>query len=292
MLRSTGSWVDSFPAVASLTGLSASSRVWVPGPLTATMNLFAAVHARLSGAVLVSGLADATHAQLTPATLTRAVDERASLSGVAVVVAGDRLSPALHARATAAGARVHHYYGAAELSFVAWGAHAENLEPFPGVDVDVREGVVWARTPYLCSGYDGPPGPLRVDTGGWATVGDRGELLAGRLRLLGRPHTATVGGETVDTVAVARVLSEDAAGDVHVVGRPHPVLGEVLVAVLTDARDHRGLLEVARTRLHGAARPRVWLHAARLPETPAGKVDTTTLRELVAAHDSALGRLV
>ena len=292
VLRTTASWVDSFPVVASLTGLTPSSRVWVPGPLSATMNLFGAVHARVAGAVLVDDVADATHAQLTPAALTRTLDQGSPLSGVVVVVAGDRLAPALHARATAAGARVHHYYGAAELSFVAWGAHAEDLEPFPDVAVEVRDGEVWARTPYLCSGYDGPLGPLRVDPDGWATVGDRGELLGRRLRPLGRPHTVTVGGETVDTVEVARTLRVEADGDVHVVGRRHPVLGELLVAVLTDARDHRRLLELARTRLHGAARPRMWLHVDPLPETPAGKVDHAALRQLVATDDPAVTRLV
>ena len=90
------------------------------------------------------------------------------------MVAGDRLPVALHDRAVAAGARVHHYYGAAELSFVAWGAHADDLRPFPGVEVAVRDGEVWVRSPYVCSGYDGSPGPLRVDPDGFATVGDRG----------------------------------------------------------------------------------------------------------------------
>ena len=43
------------------------------------------------------------------------------LAGTVVVVAGDRLDPALHDEAVRAGLRVHHYYGSAELSFVAWG---------------------------------------------------------------------------------------------------------------------------------------------------------------------------
>ena len=80
---------------------------------------------------------------------------------------------------------MHHYYGAAELSFVAWGAHADDLRPFPGVEVSVREGEVWVRSPYLCTGYDGPPGPLRRDGDGFATVGDRGSMRgrpAGRAR--------------------------------------------------------------------------------------------------------------
>ena len=49
VVRTTDSWVSSFDAVAPLAGLTSTSRVWVPGPLTATMNLFAAVHATFPG---------------------------------------------------------------------------------------------------------------------------------------------------------------------------------------------------------------------------------------------------
>ena len=144
VVRTTDSWVSSFDAVASLAGLTSSSRLWVPGPLTATMNLFAAVHAAFLGALLVDSPGQATHAFLTPHLLARHLPD---LDGVTVVVAGDRLSPAHHDRAVAAGATVHHYYGAAELSFVAWGAHADDLRPFPGVEVSVRAGEVWVRSP-------------------------------------------------------------------------------------------------------------------------------------------------
>ena len=40
VVRSTDSWTSSFGHVEALTGLDPASRVWVPGPLTSTMNLF------------------------------------------------------------------------------------------------------------------------------------------------------------------------------------------------------------------------------------------------------------
>ena len=46
------SWFDSFDTVSGLLALDAASRVWVPGPLSSTMNLFAAVHAAAVGARL------------------------------------------------------------------------------------------------------------------------------------------------------------------------------------------------------------------------------------------------
>lgn len=292
VLRTTDSWVSSFPAVARLTGLTPASRVWVPGPIAATMNLFAAVHARVAGARLVAGPGEATHAQLTPAALAALLDSRVPLTGLTCVVAGDRLARGLHDRALRAGATVRHYYGAAELSFVAWGSHADDLHPFPGVEVDIRDGEVWARSPYLCSGYDGPPGPLRTACDGFATVGDRGVLDRGRLSVLGRPQSVTVGGSTVEPASVERLLSAGADGTVVVLGVPHDRLGQVLAAVLTRAGDHAAVRRLARAHLDGAHRPRLWFLVEALPTTPAGKVDRDALASLVSGPGDRARRLV
>ena len=292
MTRTTESWTSSFPAVTELTRLSSSSLVWVPGPRSATLNLFAAVHTVSVSAVLVDDAGSATHAHLTPSTLTRALDEDLPLEGTTVVVAGDRLSPALHDRAAAAGARVHHYYGAAELSFVAWGSHVEDLRAFPGVEVAVRGGEVWARSPYLCAGYDGPPGPLRRSGDGFATVGDTGVLRDGRLTVTGRPGAVTVGGSTVCLAEVESALAARAAGQVSVVGLPHQTWGMLLAVVLTSASDHPELVAVAKDELARAARPRLWFHLDPLPQTAAGKVDRQALVSLLSGDGGRARRLV
>jgi acyl-CoA synthetase (AMP-forming)/AMP-acid ligase II len=288
VVRTTESWVSSFGTVSALTGVGAASRVWVPGPLSATMNLFATVHATWSGAALVAGTADATHAHLTPALLHRHLDD---LAGVTVVVAGDRLPPALHDRAVAAGVRLHHYYGAAELSFVAWGSHAADLRPFPDVTVSVRSGVVWVRSPFVCTRYDGPPGPLRRDDDGFCTVGDRGVLEDGRLTVLGRADAVTTGGETVAVADVEPVLRAAATGEVVVVGVPHEVLGSALAAVLTVPSDLEPVRAAARSALQGAHRPRRWFHVPELPLTAAGKVDRVTLVSLLSGGDGRARRM-
>lgn len=283
VLRSTSSWTASFDAVSELTGLGAGSRVWVPGPTTASMNVFAVVHAAHAGAAPAGSPADATHAVLTPAALS-ALLGGSPPPGLVVVVAGDRLSPGLADRAARAGLLVHHYYGAAELSFVAWGRHAGDLRPFPDVETAVRDGEIWVRSPYLCLGYDGTAGPLRRDPDGWATVGDRGTLAEdGRLVVHGRPAAVTTGGATVQLLEAESVLRDAATGQLALLGVPHPELGAVLVAVLTDPSDRPALLEAARTGLTVAARPRRWYHLDHLPLTPAGKVDRGALERFVAA---------
>jgi acyl-CoA synthetase (AMP-forming)/AMP-acid ligase II len=287
--------VSSFDTVAEFTALTSASRVWVPGPVTATMNLFAAVHARHVGASEAPEVGAATHAYLTPMALAGLLDDvdTRPLAGKQVVVAGDRLSPLLHDRAVAAGARVHHYYGAAELSFVAWGRHADDLRPFPGVDVDVRDGVIWVRSPYVCVGYHGPPGPLRRADDGFVTVGDRGRWSPdGRLAVLGRDEAVSVGGATVLVADVEPALRAAAVGSVVVLGLPNDVLGYVLAAVLTSPSDLAGCRDVARRSLEGAHRPRLWFHVDDLPVTPQGKVDRAALVSLLSGDDGRARRLV
>lgn len=275
VVRTTASWVNSFGAVSELTHLDAAARVWIPGPLTATMNLFAAVHAHSVRAVQVSRAADATHLQLTPAALHRLLDTGTELAGRTAVVAGDALRPALRERAERAGLRVAHYYGSAELSFVGWGSDAASLRPFPGVDVVVKNGVLWARSPFLADHVDGPPGPFRRDPDGYATVGDRGGLEQDRLVVVGRDNTVVTGGKTVLLSDVEAALQQGLAGQVTVLGLPHPALGAVVVAVLTDDAD-RAPASAAAAGL-GAGRPRRWFVRTALPLTEAGKVDRRAL---------------
>jgi acyl-CoA synthetase (AMP-forming)/AMP-acid ligase II len=292
VVRSTASWVVSFPHVSALTGLDRSARVWVPGPLSATMNLFAAVHTRFVGATCLRDPDHPTHAQLTPSTLSRALDDGVPLDGVHVIVAGDRLTTALHDRASSAGAAVSHYYGAAELSFVAWGSHEGNLQPFPEVEVQVRSGLIWVRSPYLCRGYAGPDGPLRLERDGFATVGDRGTLTAGTLLVTGRgDQVILTGGATVQAADVESVLRAHATGEVAVVGVPHAGLGAVVAAVLTEEADLAGLRGVARATLDHAQRPRLWFHLRRLPLTATGKVDRVALADLLGSPDEVARRL-
>lgn len=282
VVRTTTSWVCSFKAVSELARLGAGARVWIPGPLTATMNLFAAVHVQAAGATQASRAVDATHLQLTPAALHRLLDGGRELAGRTAIVAGDVLWPELRERAERAGLRVAHYYGAAELSFVGWGSDAASLRPFPGVQVSIRDGVLWARSPYLAERVEGPPGPFRRAPDGYATVGDLGGWQEDRLVVAGRADTVTTAGETVLLADVEAALQPGLAGRVAVLGLQHPSLGAIVVAVLTDEAD-RMPARAAAAHL-GAGRPRRWFVRTELPLTQAGKLDR---RALAAALDHA-----
>lgn len=287
VLRTTRSWTESYPHVSTLLDLTRASRVWVPGPLSASMNLFAAAHASWAGAEVVAEPSNATHAHLTPWLLRRQLaDDPSVLSGRHLVLAGDRLSSSLRDAAVSAGARVSHYYGAAELSFVAWGEHAGSLRPFPGVEVTARDGELWVRSPYVCEGYAEPQHVLRRDPEGWLTVGDRGEVQpegeGGRVTVFGRSGGVTTAGATVLEADIEHALRLAASGEVAVVGVPHPDLGQVVAAVVTDPDDVARLQAVSRRVLAPQQRPRRWFHLGSLPLTGNGKVDRAAVVRAVA----------
>lgn len=284
VVRTTDSWIDSFPHVSRLAGIGSDARVWVPGPLSATMNLFAAVHARHEGAAVLVAPGSATHAHLTPALLHTALQRGIDLTDVHVVVAGDRLPRDLADRARAAGARVSHYYGAAELSFVAWGSHEDDLRPFPDVEVQVRDGVVRVRSPFLSLGYDGAEGPFAVDADGFATVGDRGSLDGGVLTVAGRgAEVVLTGGATVLVADVELGLRRAGVPDVVVVGVPHRRLGHVVAAVVADAAVADRGRAAARGGLTAVQRPRLWFHLPEFPVTAGGKIDRAAVAALAGA---------
>ena len=284
VVRTTESWWASFDAYARLTGIDATKTVWTPGPLTATMNLFAAVHANSTGAAVLRDpdpSATLTHATLTPALLTRHLE--ALPEGSHVIVAGDSLSPSLAAQAAARGLATSHYYGASELSFVAWGTHADDLSPFPGVEVEERKGVLWSR-----SSFHAEDPPLR-DGDGWASVGDRGRVEPGvapgaqapRVRVAGRAEAAiTTAGATVSPAGIEAALAPVARGRIAVIGLAHERLGQIVAAVLEHADDAAALRCMARERLDDASRPRIWLAGPPTwPLTAKGHTDRSHLNQ-------------
>jgi acyl-CoA synthetase (AMP-forming)/AMP-acid ligase II len=249
------------------------------------MNLYAAALVRYAGARMVAEVGSATHAFLTPAGLTDLLD-RAGPSDLSIVVAGDRLRPEVADRAEQRGWHVCHYYGAAQLSFVAWGRDAASLRAFPRVDIQVRGGELWVSSPWLCEREVAPPGglpsmtaELDADTGSrWASVGDRGELAAdGRVLIAGRTDAVVVGGATVLISEVEAALRDVTSGEVYVVASPHDRLGSVVTAVYTNPADLARLRSHARSVLDRQRRPVRWLQAAALPTTVAGKVDRGAL---------------
>lgn len=315
--RTAASWTSSFAPLTRIIDATPGDRVLLTGPLHATLHLFAAVHTLALGAELTDDPARATLLHAVPPVLADVLDDPRAVHLRTAVVAGAALPPPLVEVAARRGVGVVEYYGAAELSFVAAGRRSVptaphsrpmsgsvagsstgGLEPFPGVDLDVRDGEIWVRSPYLSDGYPpGVSGPYRVAPDGFATVGDRGALdAAGLLHVHGRGTSAiTVGGATVLAEDIESALlpivtdltrGRTAAIPVAVVGAPAGRLAEVAVAVLPadPPVDGRALRAAARSALTGASLPRRWLVADQLPRTPGGKLARAALREAVRQY--------
>jgi len=276
VIRTLTSWTSSHRMVDTAFGLRPDDVIWAPGALSSTLTLFAAHHAHTTGrravlsgpwhgveAALAEGAGDATVIQAVPPIVADVLDavDAGRLPRLRVaVVAGARVPALLHDRARALGVRLIEYYGAAELSFVACGRDAASLGAFEGVEIEVRAGVVWVRSPYTAEP-------------GWQTVGDTGTWDGHRLRLGGRPGTVTTAGATVVLAEVEAALD----GRATCFGVLRESVGEALAAAVTDADELPVLQALARSRLSPAQRPRVWLVVEEIPLTPAGKVDRAAL---------------
>lgn len=299
--RASASWTASYPLVSERTGIARGRTVGIPGPLASTLFLFGALHALWAGAhvvapgrwdpVAMNGL-DAAHC--VPTMLSDLLD--LPQPPALAVCGGAALPPAVRERARGRGVRIADYYGATELSFVAWGTPDGRLEPLPGVDVEIRDGEIWARSPYLSLGYAADvEGPLRWDGDGFATVGDLGTLDGRTLRVHGRGDgTILCGGTPVlphDVEAV--LLGVPAVRDAVVVGVPHGRLGAVVAAVVEPRPGHEvrlaDLRAATRERLGAPQRPRRWHVVSQLPRTGAGKVARAAVSD--ALRDGTLERL-
>ncbi|PZF81202.1 AMP-binding protein [Jiangella anatolica] len=283
VVRSRSSWTGSFPATDRLTGVTGDDTVLVPGALSWSLTAFGAAHALAAGAtVLLTGdwsapalaraLPDADVVHLVPHRLSTVLDAAPGRLRTAVV-GGAALPATLRDRAAAAAIGVVAYYGATELSFVAVDPDGSGLRPFDEVEIELRAGEVWVRSPWLAHGYLGDGGPLRRDGDGWATVGDLAHS-AEPLVLRGRGDGAILtGGATVVPEDVEAVLASVAGvAGVVVVGLPHPELGQVVAAVVSGDGVRRAELEAAaRTGLTPSQRPRRWLAVDELPRTSTGK---------------------
>lgn len=274
VVRSADSWASSFETVAGLLEAGRDDVVALPAPAAASLTLFSLAHALSGGPRPMLGRvagSRATCVHCTPQALRAILDAGAPPGLRTALVGGSHLDAALRERAMAAGVRVIAYYGAAELSFVAVD-RGDGLRPFPGVELSVRDGVLWVRSPFIAAGYVGAVGPLRREAG-WASVGDRAEVVDGRLRLLGRADDAVLSASATIVPEEVEELLRGVPGirDAIVFGMPRERVGALVAAFVELDGDGPADLRIAlEERLARTHRPRQWF-AGELPRTASGK---------------------
>ncbi|ACZ32074.1 AMP-dependent synthetase and ligase [Xylanimonas cellulosilytica DSM 15894] len=281
VLRSAASWGASYPVISEMLGTD-DGGVVLSAPPSSSLTLFSLAHfvegsgPRPVFPALDPGAARAATAfHGTPHGLGALLDTGSIPHVRTALVGGSHLDPRLRARAESHGIRVIAYYGAAELSFVAVD-HGDGLRAFPGVELDVRHGELWVRSPYLALGYAGAGGSLRRD-GDWATVGDLAQVTDGVLRLRGRADGAilTASATVIPEEVEAALRLVPGVRDAVVFALPVARVGSLVAAMIeAETADVRLSASVLRRdaglRLAPAHRPRVWF-AGELPRGASGK---------------------
>lgn len=260
-----------------------------------------------------SGRACPVYTSLVPTQLRRALDDeqlRVALARLdAVLIGGAAADAQLLEQAKAAGIRVVTTYGMSETC----GGCVYDGQPLPGVsmDVDQATGAIWLSGPMLATGYLGDEELTRrcfvsrpqaqVDAGAgesarrWFITSDRGQIVDGRLQVLGRLDDVIIsGGIKVEPGPIEAVLAlNPLVSECAVVGLPDLQWGQVVTAVVVPASmpglgrvDEGAIVSQIRVyleqKLSGAQCPKQVLLADALPYKGIGKVDRRALAQSLA----------
>lgn len=266
-----------------------------------------------------AGRACPVYTSLVPTQLRRALEVeqlRGALARLdAVLIGGAAADAQLLEQAKAAGIKVVTTYGMSETC----GGCVYDGQPLPGVsmDVDQATGAIWLSGPMLATGYLGDEEltkrcfvsrPQAHCGGGagsgagageparrWFITSDRGQIVDGRLQVLGRLDDVIIsGGIKVEPGPIEALLAlNPLVSECAVVGLPDPTWGQAVTAVVVPAstpglgRVDQGAI-VAQIRVYleqklsGAQCPKQVLLADALPYKGIGKVDRRALAQSLA----------
>lgn len=301
LLGGHGQWLLALPTdhvagwqVVVRSALAGTVPVRLEGPFTVESFVAAAGH--LSGPTFVS---------LVPTQLLRLVEDPSGLAALAdfdaVLIGGAALPAPLLARAEAAGVRIHRTYGMTETS----GGCVYDGKPLTDVTVQLDEGRVLLGGPVLATCYvndsDLTDARFTTDVDGqrWFRTDDLGELVDGRLRLLGRvDDVINTGGFKVAPRPVEEALLRlPGVREALVLAVPDREWGQRVAAVLVStaagsAPARHASLDEVRDALRGdlpaQALPRQVLWLDQLPLLRSGKPDRAALRHRCAGGDGTM----
>lgn len=295
--RSHQSWSQAFAAQSEVFSIRSADTLFLAGSLVYTANLNACVHMLAAGGTVViaangmprTWLRELTAYQVTaifmvPANYRRLLQslpaplpQVVSMSSVGAKLDRHTVERLMHCFPQA---RIVEYYGASELGHVSYLTAEELLEhpdsvgkAFPGVKVEITDGVIWVESPYLAPNYQ----PR-------ATVGDLGRIDAdGYLYLLGRKQgVINSGGVKVIPEQVEAVLLQcPGVAEAVVAGVADPIRGQKVCAWLVKSRTDLkagDVLAFCRQKLLKAYCPQQVIFIDTLPLTSSGKPDRRSLQ--------------
>lgn len=282
-------------------------------------HLVQVIDAACAAAAGDAGRAFPVYTSLVPTQLRRALEVeqlRGALARLdAVLIGGAAADAQLLEQAKAAGIKVVTTYGMSETC----GGCIYDGQPLPGVsmDVDQATGAIWLSGPMLATGYLGDEELTRrcfvsrpqahsgagagsgagtgEPAGRWFITSDRGQIVDGRLQVLGRLDDVIIsGGIKVEPGPIEALLAlNPLVSECAVVGLPDLQWGQVVTAVVVPASmpglgrvDEGAIVAQIRVyleqRLSGAQCPKQVLLADALPYKGIGKVDRRALAQSLA----------
>ncbi len=214
------------------------------------------------------------HLSLVGAQLRRALDNGVAWlrECEAVLVGGGPTDEGLIDEALTAGIPLYTAYGMTEAgATIALAKAGEELalgEVLPHWKVSISGGEICLDGPALFQGY------LREaprSAGPWKT-GDRGALVGGKLRVLGRERMIITGGKKVDaSLLEERLNAWEEMAEALVYAESHPKWGQAVCAVVVTSLPEAQLDALARERLMPEMRPKQWKIVRRIPRLDNGK---------------------
>jgi fatty-acyl-CoA synthase len=213
--------------------------------------------------------------------------DTSSLKGM--LVAGSPLAPHRLAEAVdVLGPVMYQAYGQSETgnltvqtpTDMAAGNLASVGRPHAAVDVEIRDGEVWVRTPYQMTEYWGDPEQTaEVLVDGWARTRDLGHLENGYLHLTGRARDVIiVGAYPVYAGPIEAVLvTHPDVDQAYVLGTPDEEIHAFVVPVPGRTSDVTELSTLVDRELGPASVPALVSFVDSVPVAPSGKPDKKAL---------------
>lgn len=224
---------------------------------------------------------DRTYTSLTPMQLTKAMD---SLEGIealrlfdTILVGGAATSRPTLDSAAELGIRVVTTYGSSETA----GGCVYDGQAIPGAKIRVRDARIELGGPMIARGYRNVDKHPDFAEPGWFRTSDTGELVDGRLTVMGRLDAIIDSGglKLHPEVLEKAIMDLDGITGACVLGVPDQRLGQAIVAAysgtLSPAEVIRGLADLPRWQL-----PKQLKHVEALPMIGPGKVDRRTVTAL------------
>ncbi|GGL03370.1 O-succinylbenzoic acid--CoA ligase [Curtobacterium luteum] len=289
-LGGPGAWVLALPThyIAGLNVLTRSIAAGSTPVVVPAGHFDPAGFADAAAQLVTDRSAPRRYTSLVPVQLARVLDDERATAALAafdaVLVGGQATPVTLRDRAREAGVPIVTTYGASETS----GGCVYDGVPLGPVHAAVDDGELLLAGPMLAEGYLGDDDRTartftERDGQRWYRTGDAGEVVDGRVRVVGRLDDVVIsGGEKVALGAVERIVRGVPGHEGAVVTRrASGEWGEVPVVVTDRPLDLDAVRTAVGDALGRAARPAEVVVLDRLPMLPSGKPDRRAVRAIV-----------